>query len=530
MIQHYDAEKKSVMLKRATLTILLWSLYACGGGGGGSPESGGVASAGSGATSSAGSGSSSGTSSSGSGSVAASNNLPSFESSDNISVVEHQSEAAIIEIDDADADDSLSLEISGGEDQEVFELGVCNTSRCTSNSLTFKSAPDFEAPSDTDQDNNYEIVISAFDGKDTIDQELNISVTNYAFVSDAKEKMRSVEFNAPSVEPAENLCITGTDVPSSQKLFCEEVYSLLHNTLGGYPNYIHVIWNADGTDTDAKPVLDKLNEIRNQTLSVSDLSQSCLSGHDQGEARTASTNFYSICYETMSWTADPFGGDDTDFDEAIELSLHYAHEYFHHYQRAHALERGMDYQSDRNNPSTTVQAPTWWIEGASVAHQNIWFKKHFSRLDVFANSTWEEAGSRGIAGVADDGTYKEVRRALMSAPGSKDENCTADWQMSELEETYDTWTSCQGKMLAVPYLAHITSWQTVWVDIPMNYYDLGFWGALKKYTGLTKEEFYSEFNEFIRAGDAEDDPPAGWAPTEADWTSADFLNVNYEKL
>ena len=283
--------EKSILSKRIALIVMLGSLYACGGGGGGSSESGVAASTvGSGASSVV-SGSSSGTSSSGSGSGTASNNLPSFETSDNISIVEHQSDVATIDIDDADTDDSLSLEISGGEDQELFELGVCNASRCISNSLAFKSAPDFEAPSDADQDNNYEIVISAFDGKDTIDQELNVSVTNYAFAAEAKAKMRSMEFNAPSVEPAENLCITGTDVPSSQKLFCEEVYSLLHNTLGGYPNYIHVIWNADGTDADAKPVLDKLSEIRNQSLSVSDLSQNCLSGHEQGEARTASTNF-----------------------------------------------------------------------------------------------------------------------------------------------------------------------------------------------------------------------------------------------
>ena len=64
----------------------------------------------------------------------------------------------------------------------------------------------------------------------------------------------------------------------------------------------------------------------------------------------------------------------------------------------------------------------------------------------------------------------------------------------------------------------------------MNYYDLGFWGAVEKFTGLTKEEFYSGYNQFIRSGDAEDEPPEGWTPTEADWRSADFLNVNYEKL
>ncbi len=461
------------------------------------------------------------------------NYAPSFISTASASTVEHETDVATLEIDDADSDDTLSMGISGGVDKELFELGVCNTIRCAAKQLTFKTAPDFEDPIDFDQDNNYEVVVSASDGKDTISQELNIRVTNYALIAEAKEKMRSLDFNTPSANPAENLCIVGLDVPISQKLFCEEVYSLLHNTLGGYPNYLHLIWNPDGTDADAKPVLDKLSSMLDGTLTASNLPGGCLSGHDEGERRTASSNFYSVCYHTSSFTANPFSNNengDNEFHAAIKLSLAYTHEYFHHYQRAHALERGLDFQWDRNNPSTTVQAPPWWIEGASVAHQNIWFKKHFSRLSVFASSTWEEAGSRGIAGVADDGTYKEVRRALMGAPGNKAGNCAADWQMTELEDTYETWTSCPGKMLAAPYLAHITSWKTVWVDIPMDYYDLGFWGALKKYTGLTKEEFYSDFNEFIRAGDAEDDPPAGWAPTEADWISADFLNVNYERL
>jgi hypothetical protein len=220
--------------------------------------------------------------------------------------------------------------------------------------------------------------------------------------------------------------------------------------------------------------------------------------------------------------ADPFAGNDKDFDEATELSLHY--------QRSHALERGMDYQSNRGNPSTTVQAPAWWIKGVVVPHQNACFKKHFSNIAVFASSTWEEAGRRHIAKFADAPTYKSVRRVLMDATGDKDENCNSSWEMSELEETYDAWSPCNGKMLAVSYLAHITSWKTVWADIPMNYYDPGFWGALKQYTGFTKDQFYADFNEFIRIDNAEDEPPSGWAPSDADWMSADFLEVQYERF
>ncbi|MFL6872838.1 MAG: hypothetical protein ACJ0RG_12380 [Candidatus Azotimanducaceae bacterium] len=235
------------------------------------------------------------------------NYAPSFISTASASTVEHETDVATLEIDDADSDDTLSMGISGGVDKELFELGVCNTTRCAAKQLTFKTAPDFEDPIDFDQDNNYEVVVSASDGKDTISQELNIRVTNYALIAEAKEKMRSLDFNTPSANPAENLCIVGLDVPISQKLFCEEVYSLLHNTLGGYPNYLHLIWNPDGTDADAKPVLDKLSSMLDGTLTASNLPGGCLSGHDEGERRTASSNFYSVCYHTSEFTADPFG-------------------------------------------------------------------------------------------------------------------------------------------------------------------------------------------------------------------------------
>jgi hypothetical protein len=393
--------------------------------------------------------------------------------------------------------------------------------------IDFITAPDFESKKD------YRVGVGVSNELLSTTSFVDISVSNYALSLDAKETLVSLGYNVPSTTDHSSRCIVGLDVPTDLKDFCTEVYGLLHTTLGGYPNYLHVIWNEEGTEADAKPVLEKLNAVKaggSRTLALSDLNPSCLSGHDAGRSRTATTNPYSVCYETLAFTSDPFGGSDTVFNNKIKLALHYAHEYFHHYQRVHGLERGFDYQSDRDNPSTTVQAPTWWIEPAAVAFQNIWFQTNYAGLEVFKDSRLEDVTGISIASETSDWKYKSVRRALLGSDGSKDERCASDWQLSNLDETYDTWSQCGGVGLAVPYLAHLTSWKTVWVDLPVHYYDLGFWGALEKLTGLTRDQFYSNFNTFIRSGNAEDDPPAGWAPTSADLAEADFLNIKYEKL
>ena len=81
-------------------------------------------------------------------------------------------------MDDADSNDTLALSIEGGADADLFELGVCNASRCTSNSLSFMTAPNFEAPDDASGDNVYKVTIGAFDGTVMVTQDVSISVTN----------------------------------------------------------------------------------------------------------------------------------------------------------------------------------------------------------------------------------------------------------------------------------------------------------------------------------------------------------------
>ncbi|MCX8278409.1 MAG: hypothetical protein OTJ43_09115 [Dehalococcoidia bacterium] len=44
--------------------------------------------------------------------------------------------------------------------------------------------------------------------------------------------------------------------------------------------------------------------------------------------------------------------------------------------------------------------------------------------------------------------------------------------------------------MATAYIAY----KTVWIDIPQDYYELGWWGAFEKHVGLTKQEFFDEYN------------------------------------
>jgi hypothetical protein len=69
-------------------------------------------------------------------------------------------------------------------------------------------------------------------------------------------------------------------------------------------------------------------------------------------------------------------------------------------------------------------------------------------------------------------------------------------------------------------------------DIPADYYELSFWGAIEKHLGLTELEFYAEFNALLRSVDAntidETYAPPGWKIPEGDIAEVvDFLGISY---
>src|SRR5690606_37550177 len=75
-----------------------------------------------------------------------------------VNVAENGTAVTTVQAADADATANVTYSIDGGADAALFEIDA-NTGE-----LTFKDAPDFEAPGDAGVDNVYEVVVKASDG------------------------------------------------------------------------------------------------------------------------------------------------------------------------------------------------------------------------------------------------------------------------------------------------------------------------------------------------------------------------------
>jgi hypothetical protein len=71
----------------------------------------------------------------------------------------------------------------------------------------------------------------------------------------------------------------------------------------------------------------------------------------------------------------------------------------------------------------------------------------------------------------------------------------------------------------------IVDMKTIWMDIPQDYYELGFWGTVEKHVGLTENEFMNSYNDFLRSGSHDDDPPKGWPQNEREIETINFLDI-----
>ena len=109
--------------------------------------------------------------------VPAVNASPSFTSSSAFSAAENQTAVGTVAASDSDTGDSVTgYAIQGGADRSKFSL-VASTG-----TLTFASAPNFEAPADADTGNDYVVVVRATSGAGervkTADQTITVTVTD----------------------------------------------------------------------------------------------------------------------------------------------------------------------------------------------------------------------------------------------------------------------------------------------------------------------------------------------------------------
>jgi hypothetical protein len=131
------------MMRLLLLPIAALILTSCGGGGGGS-SSPAV--------------------------VQVTNTAPTITDPGALSLLEGETTVATIAASDSQ-NDSLSFSIASGDDEDLFSI-------TTGGALTFATAPDFEAPADSDTDNVYDVTVQVSDGSLTDTQALTITVTD----------------------------------------------------------------------------------------------------------------------------------------------------------------------------------------------------------------------------------------------------------------------------------------------------------------------------------------------------------------
>ena len=89
-----------------------------------------------------------------------------------VSIGENGTSVTTVQASDPDAGTTLVYSISGGADAGKFDIDSAT------GALTFKSAPNFEAPTDAGGNNVYDVIVKASDGTLTDTQALAVTVTN----------------------------------------------------------------------------------------------------------------------------------------------------------------------------------------------------------------------------------------------------------------------------------------------------------------------------------------------------------------
>jgi hypothetical protein len=89
-----------------------------------------------------------------------------------LSMVENTTAVTTVAATDADAGTVIIYSITGGADAALFELDALT------GALSFKSAPNFEAPTDVGANNVYNVIVQASDSSRTDKQAIAVTVTN----------------------------------------------------------------------------------------------------------------------------------------------------------------------------------------------------------------------------------------------------------------------------------------------------------------------------------------------------------------
>ena len=181
------------------------------------------------------------------------NKPPVIATTSPITVDENQTAVATLEATDPDDDPIIGWSITGGADSALFDL-------TNGGALTFKTAPDYENPSDTGGNNGYEIEVTASDGTDdSTPLTLTVNVTNVNEPPDAPTDL-SVSTNDDNPTTALDVSWTAPDTTGIPPI---TGYDVQHREQG------ETDWTGHDFDSDGTTTKTTISDLAsNSTFQV----------------------------------------------------------------------------------------------------------------------------------------------------------------------------------------------------------------------------------------------------------------------
>ena len=347
--------------------------------------------------------------------------------------------------------------------------------------------------------------------------------------------------NTPKLDPEHHIL-----VGSSNEIdpFYEEDYRQIMSWLIemglGFDRFVHIVYEQEDNNDPALTTLRKLGLSYGGKL-VSSIEQidnrkSCLGGF-WSVFEDFRRGLYSFCVQPNPYT-DPVW----EYDRSVSgLAFNYGvfhgliHEYFHHTQRAHTLDRSLGTTTDCCGLFNPVEAPPFWIEGAAIVFPDVFLWEKFEELNHTTrnglrrgNGNYHQSDSPLICQgfdtyLCDRGTrhFRYAKEAVQNNGG----RCYLGARDgTDLFDGVIRQPQCDWGMTAY-YLAFVTSFQVMWVDIARDMWSLGFPASFEKHVGMTINEFAESYSEFMNSGSPEDPPPEGFFPKKPLSELVDFWEL-----
>ena len=137
-----------------------------------------------------------------------------------ISFAENGIAVTTVAATDPDAGQTPGYSISGGSDRARFSINS------STGALSFVNAPNFEAPTDTNTDNVYEVIVQASDGTLTDTQTISVTVTN-------QNEAPSITSNGGGATASVSISENSTAVTTLAATDSDDGQTLLYSISGG---------------------------------------------------------------------------------------------------------------------------------------------------------------------------------------------------------------------------------------------------------------------------------------------------------